>query len=547
MDVPHLIHHAATGALGEPIPATPRSERPADRRQTSQPGTSESARPAAGPDRHFLGRYEHARELVLIVDSHGTLVFANAAWRAALGYELHEIAGLNLFEVTHRADHAACEAWLTRRDSPPATAEVRIIFRSRAGDQVPLERISSTRLEDRQQDFLLGEFRDVSREWRTEMALHESAELFTLLTCHTPLGVFRTDPDGRLTYTSTRWRQIAGLNHIEQPRGVWWQIVHPKDREPILAQWRAALQHRHDFNAEFRIHAGAEVEQWCRLRMSLSAGDDGAIRGGIGIAEDVTESREAALALRRAKEDLEDRVRARTAELEAANHELAEFAYVVSHDLKAPLRGVSLLSEWLANDYADRLGPEGVALFHKLRHRVQEMHSLVEGVLSYMRIGRGSSEIETAVPIGPLVEGIIQSLACQEGIRFEVPASLPVVRGLPTQLRQVFQNLLDNAVKFLGQPSGTISIGARRRNEAWEFTVKDSGRGIDPRHHARIFQMFQRLHPDPEVPGTGIGLALVKRIIEIRGGHITVDSEEGAGATFRFDWPDAPRGEPPSA
>ncbi|MBN8248234.1 MAG: PAS domain S-box protein [Verrucomicrobia bacterium] len=536
-----------TGPVMDPALETPPCEPPGDDRSPVHTGAAAGDVSLEGTERHFLGRFEHARELILIVEPGGTLVFANAAWRAALGYELHEIADLSLFDVTHRADHAVCQAWLTRPESDLFPSETRIIFRSRAGDHVPLEGLTNTRMGDPQRVFLKVEFRDVSREWRTETALHESAELFHLLTSHTPLGVFRTDPDGRLTYTSIRWRQIAGLTHVEQPRGVWWQIVHPGDREPVLAQWRNALRQSHEFSAEFRIHAGSAVERWCRLRMSLSTGPDGVARGGIGTTEDITESREAALALRRAHDDLEERVRARTSELESANHELAEFAYVVSHDLKAPLRGVSLLSEWLAQDYADRLGPEGVALFHKLRHRVQEMHSLVDGVLSYMRIGRAVAEPETGVPIGPLVEGILQSLACPDGIRFEVPPSLPVVRGLPTQLRQVFQNLLDNAVKFLGQPSGTVTIGARRLEEEWEFSVRDSGRGIDPRHHARIFQIFQRLHPNPDVPGTGIGLALVKRIIELRGGRITVDSQEGSGATFRFVWPDEPRGPSPAA
>jgi len=497
---------------------------------------------AEGAERHFLGRYEHARELILIVHPDGSLVFANAAWRAALGYELHEIAGLTLFDVTDRADHAICQAWLTRPEPAPIPPDaIRIIFRSRAGDHVPLEGFFNGRIANGRQALLQGEFRDVSREWRTETALHESAELFQLLTSHTPLGVFRTDSDGRLTYASTRWRQIAGLAHVAHPRGVWWQIVHPRDREPLLTQWRNALRQSHEFNAEFRIHGAAAVERWCRVRMSLSLGPDGAVRGGIGTTEDITDSREAALALRRAHDDLEERVRARTSELEAANQELAEFAYVVSHDLKAPLRGVSLLSEWLAQDYADRLGPEGVALFHKLKHRVQEMHALVDGVLSYMRIGKAASEPETSVPVGPLVEGVIQSLACPAGIRFDVPSSLPAVRGLPSQLLQVFQNLLDNAVKFLDRPTGTVTVGARRLDDEWEFCVRDSGRGIPPRHHARIFQIFQRLHPNPEVPGTGIGLALVKRIIEVRGGRITVESDEGAGATFRFTWPDEPR------
>jgi len=490
--------------------------------------------------RRFLGLYEHSRELILILDPSGSLVFANAACRATLGYDLREITGLSLFDVTHRADHAVCQAWLAHPENDPSRKQIRIAFLARDGHPVPVEGVAGDPQEGRQGRLLQGVFRDLSRECRTEAALREGAELFSLLTNHTPLGVFRTDPEGRLTYTSVRWRQIAGLTHVGQPRGVWWQIVHPQDRDPVLAQWRSALRHQREFNAEFRVHGEVSVERWCRMRMSESVGSDGAARGGIGTTEDITETREAALALRRAHSDLEDRVRARTSELEAANRELAEFAYVVSHDLKAPLRGVSLLSEWIARDYAGRLGPEGVTLFHKLHQRVREMHGLMDGVLAYMRIGRAAEDPEAAVPVGPLVWGIIQALECPAGIRFHVPDDLPIVRAIPAQLHQVFQNLLDNAVKFLDQPTGTVTVEAGRLPDGWAFCICDTGRGISPRHHARIFQIFQRLHPDPKVPGTGIGLALVKRIVEGRGGGITVESDEGAGAKFCFTWPDLP-------
>ncbi|MCW5557182.1 MAG: PAS domain S-box protein [Verrucomicrobiae bacterium] len=493
--------------------------------------------------RRFFDQYEHARELILVVDRSGSLVFANAAWRATLGYPFHDLAGLSLFDVTHRADHAVCQAWLSHPEGDSSRKDIRIAFLAHDGHRVLVEEIPSASRElgeAGKESLLQGVFRDLSRECRTEAALREGAELFSLFTNHTPLGVFRTDPDGRLIYTSARWRQIAGLSHVGQPRGVWWQIVHPLDRDPVLTQWHSALRHQLEFNAEFRIHGDASAERWCRMRMSQSIGPDGTERGGIGTLEDITESRDAALALKRAHSDLEERVRARTSELEAANRELAEFAYVVSHDLKAPLRGVSLLSEWLAQDYAERLGPEGVTLFHKLRHRVQEMHGLVDGVLAYMRIGKVTEESEEIVPVGPLVLEIIQALGCPEGIQFNVPGDLPVVRALPAQLRQVFQNLLDNAVKFLGRPTGTVTVEAGRMADGWEFGIRDTGRGISPRHHARIFQIFKRLHPDPTVPGTGIGLALVKRIVEGRGGRITVESEEGAGARFRFTWPDLP-------
>lgn len=490
-------------------------------------------------ERRFLDLFERAGELILILDPAGRVLFGNEAWRTTLGYEASEITGFTVFDVTRRVDHAVCQAWLSQAVRDSMEPRIRISFVARDGREIPVEGFTNVRHKDGQVLFLNGLFRDLSREHRAEAAQRESAELFHLLTNHTPLGVFRIDPSGRVTYASNRWKQIAGLSHVAQPRGVWWQIVDVSDRDRVLASWTTTLRHVLEFSTEFRVQGSFPSERWCRIRISLTCGPDGTVRGGFGTTEDITEQRNAAHALRKAHNDLEERVRTRTAELEAANRELAEFAFVVSHDLKAPLRGVSLLSEWLAQDYASSLGPGGVELFEKLRKRVREMHALVDGVLSYMRIGRTAEE-EINVPLGPVIESVIETLAAPVGIQFVIPASLPSVRGLPQQLGQVFQNLLDNAVKFIGRTDGRVAVEVRREGNHWEFSVSDNGPGIHPRHHSRIFQIFQRLDPGSEIPGTGIGLSLVKRIIETRGGRITVESDEGVGATFRFTWPDEP-------
>lgn len=490
-------------------------------------------------EQRFLDLFEVAGELILILDPRGRVLFANEAWRTSLGYTSSEASSFTVFDVTRRVDHAVWEAWLSQAVRDSTGPRIRFSFVTRDGREIPVEGFTSVRRREGQVLFLSGLFRDLSREHRAEAAHRESAELFHLLTNHTPLGVFRIDPRGRVTYASNRWKQIAGLSHVAQPRGVWWQIVHASDRDRVLADWKASLRHMLEFTTEFRFHGSSGSERWCRIRISLTCGPDGTVRDGFGTTEDITEQRNAAEALRRAHDDLEERVKKRTTELEAANRELAEFAYVVSHDLKAPLRGVSLLSEWLAQDYANSLGPGGIELFEKLRTRVREMHALVDGVLSYMRIGR-TAEDEVDVALDPLIKNVIESLAAPPEIHFEIPSSLPSVRGLPQQLAQVFQNLLDNAVKFIGRPDGRIVLDFRREAAHWEFAVSDNGPGINPRHHARIFQIFQRLDPGSGIPGTGIGLSLVKRIVETRGGRITVESTEGAGTTFRFTWPDEP-------
>jgi PAS domain S-box-containing protein len=372
---------------------------------------------------------------------------------------------------------------------------------------------------------------------RVGAAGDEQAELFRVLSAHAPVGVFQTDTAGRLCFTNTRWRRIASMLHSEQPRGVWWQMVHPEDRDRIVSQWQSALRHGHEFVAEFRVLTLVEAECWARTRITQAAGSEGVVWCWIGTTEDITALRQAEGVQRRTQDELERRVAERTAQLQAANRELTEFASVVAHDLKAPLRAVSRLAEWLADDYAAKLGPAGLRLCELLRERVRRMHELIEGILAYTRIGR-TAERETPVDLNRLLHEVVEFLGPSPKLTVVIPPDLPAVRGIPQQLQQVFQNLLDNAVKYMHQPAGRIEVTAQREVAVWHFAVSDNGPGIPARYHAKIFQIFQRLDPNSPVGGTGLGLALVKRIVESRGGRVWVESEAGRGATFHFTWPD---------
>ncbi len=223
-------------------------------------------------------------------------------------------------------------------------------------------------------------------------------------------------------------------------------------------------------------------------------------------------------------------------ELQKANKELADFAYIVSHDLKAPLRAISQLAGWVSTDYADVLDADGQEMLTLLTGRTQRMHNLIEGILQYSRIGR-VREKERNVDLKQLVQEIIETLAPPEQVQPSVRDTLPTVAGEPTRLTQVFQNLLDNALKFMDKPQGRVGVGCVEQESHWLFSVSDDGPGIEEKHHARIFQMFQTLTPRDETESTGIGLALVKKIVETWGGKIWVESTVGQGSTFFFTLP----------
>lgn len=218
---------------------------------------------------------------------------------------------------------------------------------------------------------------------------------------------------------------------------------------------------------------------------------------------------------------------------------LTEYAMAVSHDLKAPLRGVRRLADCIAQDYAARLDQEGQRLLKLLQERVQELDRMIDGLLECARVGQ-KAEAERPVSTSDLVRDIVDQLAIPPEVSVAVPADLPTVRGGRERLQQIFQNLLDNAVASLDRPGGWIHVSALRRAAAWEFRVADNGRGIAERFQGRVFEAFWRLRRGGGQAGVGLGLTLVKRIVEHRGGVVWIESEEGCGTTVHFTWPDEP-------
>jgi PAS domain S-box-containing protein len=224
------------------------------------------------------------------------------------------------------------------------------------------------------------------------------------------------------------------------------------------------------------------------------------------------------------------------AALERSNRELDQFAYVTSHDLKAPLRGIANLSQWVEEDLGENITEEVREHLSLMRGRVHRMEALIEGILEYSRAGRVRGEVEP-VDVGGLLHEIVDLLNPPEGTRVEIADGMPSLFTERLPLQQVFMNLIGNAVKYAGRDDAHIRIEAVPVAGGYRFDVTDDGPGIAPEYHDRIFGIFQTLHARDEVEGTGIGLSLVRKIVGSRGGRVWVESAEGEGASFRFIWP----------
>ncbi len=250
----------------------------------------------------------------------------------------------------------------------------------------------------------------------------------------------------------------------------------------------------------------------------------------------ITQRKQAEAEVRTLNAELEQRVRERTARLEAANKELQRFAHIISHDLKAPLRAIAKIAHWLVKDYAPSFDDNGKQMAEMLIGRVKRMDEMIDGILAYSRIGRIVKQTES-VNLALLLPKIIDSLAPPPAITIEAAPDLPTIQGDATSIQQVFANLIGNAIKFMDKPQGNIRVQWEDAGADWLFSVTDNGPGIDPKYHEKIFQIFQTLRPRDEMENTGIGLAIAKKIVESSGGKIWLDSEEGRGSAFHFTLP----------
>jgi PAS domain S-box-containing protein len=255
--------------------------------------------------------------------------------------------------------------------------------------------------------------------------------------------------------------------------------------------------------------------------------ENGEVAGLLGIFWDITEQR---LAEERLKKTLEDLAR--------SNKELEQFAYVASHDLQEPLRMVSSYTQLLERRYKDKLDTDAKEFIAYAVDGANRMQRLIQDLLVYSRVSsRGKSLTPTDCNAVLGTVRINLSVAIEENNARVTHDELPIVMADETQLVQVFQNLIGNAIKFHSEEPPRIHVSAEKNKKEWIFSVRDNGKGVDPQYHDRIFVIFQRLQGKGEYPGTGIGLAICKRIIERHGGRIWVESEPGKGSTFYFTLP----------
>lgn len=382
---------------------------------------------------------------------------------------------------------------------------------------------ASTALRARRRQYQIRGLLEAER--RNVDALRESEDHFRHAVELNPQVPWTATPGGRLEDFSPRWLDLTGLTREDALHSGWSQVIHTEDRGFGTTAWLHSIETGEPYDVEQRVRLADGNYRWMRSRGQPRRSESGQIVRWYGTTEDIHERKVA-----------EEQLREANAELLSKNRELEEFAYVSSHDLQEPLRMVNIYTQLLVRRIGDLLDDETRSYAGTIQEGVHRMENLLRDLLSFSRLTHAERE---APRTASLSGALSDSLLALQGRIEETGAvitsdGLPDISGDEAQFSQLFQNLISNSLKYRKpDEKPRIRISTKLRDGEWLIAVTDNGIGFDQKHAERIFGLFRRLHRD-EYPGTGIGLAICKRIVERYGGIMWAESEPGRGSTFYF-------------
>jgi PAS domain S-box-containing protein len=489
-------------------------------------------------EERFRSVVDCANDGILVYDKQLNIVAGNLAAERIVGLPLAKIIGAAGFTSLLPCVHADGSpvlpderpTRLTVKGGKPLTGQIVGIYRPDSSmNWVAVNTGFLRRPGETDWYGVVSTIGDITKQRNAELALSASEALYRQTFELATAGIAHIDLSGRFVSVNRRLCEILGYTEKELIGRAVKEVSHPEDRDLADSQrMRVRSGDRPSVRFEKRyIRKGGQIV-WVDLAVALARDAQGHPQYEIALFDDITARKAAEAALRGAHE-----------ELKRSNAELEQFAYVASHDLQEPLRMVSSYTQLLMRRYGDKLDGDAREFTAFIVDGATRMKQLIEDLLAYSRVGTRDKNFKPVEAESSLKRALTNlRAAIQDSGATVTQDRLPSIPCDEVQLAQLFQNLIGNALKFRKPDAApAVHVGAAERGAEWEFTVRDNGIGIEPQYFERIFMVFQRLHDKGEYPGTGIGLAIVKKVVERHGGRIWVQSQLGAGTTFHFTMP----------
>jgi two-component system CheB/CheR fusion protein len=496
---------------------------------------------------------ETIREAVLVLDNQLMVRSANKAFYRTFNTKVEETEGQLIFEVSQgqfniRELKELLQDILPRHNQHYGY-ELKQYFKG-IGDKVLL--ISAKRIVQKTsgRQLILLAIEDITEHRQAERLLEEREEWLRNMANSVPVMLWVAGTDENITFVNKTWLAFTGRPLIKEVGPGWTEGIHKDDLETVLATYRSSFTEKKPFSIEYRMKRFDGEYRWILNNGVPTFEADGRFSGYSGSCTEVHDKR-------MLNEELENRVRERTQELqevninlERSNNDLAQFAYVASHDLQEPLRKIITFSTRLKEQFLDLIPQQGKEYIQKINLSAERMRNLIDDVLNFSRISRFDKKL-VKTDLNKVLKDVLSDfdLLIQERNAVLNIERLPVLDAIPLQMNQLFHNLLSNALKFASRTAAPeVSIKCRtlapedlsnynqleKHSKYYEISVSDNGIGFPQEFADQIFVIFQRLNDKEDYPGTGIGLALCRKIVRNHGGEIVAYSEEGKGTTFNI-------------
>lgn len=459
--------------------------------------------------------------LGIVLTVEGKIVKTNTTFAQLLGYSENELKQMHVRDISAPEDIANSEKLIVKmnRGELDKFSLIKRYFKKDSGFVLARTLVSAVKDENGKVDYQVALVEDITKEREAEERLKNEREKYSSIIANMNLGLIEVDNDDIIQMVNQSFCTMSGFDQEELIGKIAAKIVQVQEETIIDEKHAERIAGKSDsYEIEVRNKNG-ETRHWL-ISGAPRYDNNKNVVGSIGIHLDITDQKQLELQ----KEKLLE-------ELEKSNEGLQEYAHIVSHDLKSPLRSISALASWLTEDYNDKLDDNGKFNLQQIQEKIEGMDRLIDGILKYSSINDATLD-NTLVDLNEVVSTIREIIFVPDNVNIIIMNPLPSIKVDKTKIHQLFQNLISNAVVNIERADGLVEISSKENTSHWQFSVKDNGVGIPKEYHEKIFKVFQSIGNDQR--STGIGLSIVKKIVDVYQGKIWLESMVGEGTTFHF-------------